>query len=135
MKSVLISLTLFLPIFLLGQDSYNNNQTTCGDKKGITPMFQLNEKQSSEDFLSGKEPIVIQSFCVYKKHKNTNKKVTGTVYEKYPNGNLKYEMFYKNGRVKGWGNYYNPDGSLLCKIKYKRSQWWIFGSVTKFEYY
>ena len=54
MKSVLISLTLFLPIFLLAQDSYNNNQTTCGDKKGITPMFQLTERQSSEDILSAK---------------------------------------------------------------------------------
>tara|TARA_B100001250_G_C19107459_1_gene489603 strand:+ start:36 stop:455 length:420 start_codon:yes stop_codon:yes gene_type:complete len=130
MKNLLNLLILFLlPIFLFGQESYHNNQTICGKKKGKTPTFDIDEW--SEEYILGlqQEPTIIQSFCVYKRHKDTNEKVTGIVYEEYPNGNLKYEIFYKNGRVKGWGNYYNSDGSLYCQYKYKSQ--WIFGHVLK----
>ena len=64
------------------------------------------------------------------RQKSDGEPLSGILYDKYPNGDLKYEIEYKKGKVLNkWFVYYTQDKNQPnYKIKHRDN---IFGTVTK----
>tara|TARA_Y100000813_G_C23896529_1_gene227528 strand:+ start:117 stop:455 length:339 start_codon:yes stop_codon:yes gene_type:complete len=103
-------------------DTTNNRNTFEIKKTGNWVELE----DGSKKYVQGD---VIQKFCVYRQ-KSNGEPITGIIYDKYSNGDLKYEIEYKNGKVLNkWFIYYNHlDGEFNHKIKHRQN---IFGTVTK----
>ena len=67
------------------------------------------------------DDIIVFEFCSKRVFVDTKQPVSGIVYETYSNGNVKYQMTYKNGKYDGkWNLCYDFNGEDLGKIKAKK---------------
>ncbi len=129
----LLLILFIIPFQLYCQERLSVNSTKCMDTTNNRNTFEIKKTGNWVELEDGSKKYVqgdvIQKFCVYRQ-KSNGEPITGIIYDKYSNGDLKYEIEYKNGKVLNkWFIYYNHlDGEFNHKIKHRQN---IFGTVTK----
>jgi antitoxin component YwqK of YwqJK toxin-antitoxin module len=117
----LFFILFIIPIICFGQvyEMVNVNETLCGKQtfklKHKDPLFV----EVDGEIYSKENEIVLDEFCQHKKSLKVDGKLfTGIVYSEYPNGQLKYEMLYKNGTPSNkWFKYFDSQGKTIFNIK------------------
>ena len=125
---------LLVPFNTFSQETFHVNSTQCLDTKNTFEITEIGEYIKSENgSISYVQGDLIQTFYVYRQ-KSDGEPLSGILYDKYPNGDLKYEIEYKKGKVLNkWFVYYTQDKNQPnYAIKHRDN---IFGAVTKISSY
>ena len=100
----------------------NKSLTVCAKDANY---FYIDASDDENSFLSNTELLsfedgtfLIAEFCDKRIFSKSGKPVNEKVTERYSNGQIKYEMNYKNGKYdKKWIEFYDYDGNLRTTIK------------------
>jgi hypothetical protein len=129
----LLLLLLIIPLQSFSQEIIHVNSTQCLDKKSRPSNTFVVREIGKYTTIGGVKSYVqgdvLQEFCVYRQN-NNGEPLTAIIYDEYSNGDLKYEIEYKKGKiVNQWFVYYTRyENQYNHKVKHRDN---IFGTVTK----
>ena len=84
---------------------------SCGENDKEEETINQNRYHNDETTIS-KSPKIVYL-------KSNNKVVTGIIYDKYENGQLKFENSRKNGEANGLSRFWYENGQLRYEANYK----------------